>query len=91
MFWRYSGLINRLRGRRKPVGSKPPPSALFLRTLSPRGPLIGFLGTNVIGLASSPSAASQIAYFSAFVSGILMSSSRRSSGAFGRGSAIGRL
>jgi hypothetical protein len=37
----------------------------------------------VIGLASSPSAASQIVCFSAAVKGILMSSSRRSSGAFG--------
>jgi hypothetical protein len=37
----------------------------------------------VIGLASSPSAASQMVCFSAEVKGIFMSSSRRSSGAFG--------
>jgi hypothetical protein len=37
----------------------------------------------VIGFASSPSAASHIARFSSAVKGTLMSSSRRSSGAFG--------
>jgi hypothetical protein len=63
-------------------GSIPPPSAYFFA-------FVRFVARSrvsrhqVMGFTPRSSAASQIARFSASVSGIFMSSSRRSSGAFG--------